>query len=57
MQNVKTWLMMLFTLLQAPGLALPWTVKEIKAGVTRGPDDQPRPPTLAPEQTVSKQQH
>ena len=30
-QNVKTWRMILFTLLQALRLALLWTVKEIKA--------------------------
>merc|ERR1712051_1100186 len=30
-QNVKTWRMVLFTVLQAFGLALLWTVKEIKA--------------------------
>ena len=31
MQNVKTWRMILFTLLQALTLALLWTVNEIKA--------------------------
>ena len=30
-QNVKTWRMILFTVLQALGLAVLWTVKEIKA--------------------------
>jgi len=30
-QNVKTWRMVLFTVLQALGLAVLWTVKEIKA--------------------------
>ena len=30
-QSVKTWRMVLFTLLQALGLAVLWTVKEIKA--------------------------